>query len=180
MTAEPLGCGAARLDPDTMGWKQRDWYLPDTAADAFDRNGNAGPTLWVDGRVVGAWAQTRDGEIRTHYFERVAAERRREIDERVAELQGDGRADPVLCTLSRPDQCQAAGLRGCVDRAPAATAADSRQVASLGAPGAAWAAALPGVLADLERRWRLRWASRFQAAVRRTWPRRRCLTRRRP
>ena len=45
-----------------MGWKLRDWYLPAAAADAFDRNGNAGPTLWVDGRVVGAWAQAPDGE----------------------------------------------------------------------------------------------------------------------
>ena len=29
----------------------------------FDTAGNAGPTIWVDGRIVGGWAQRRDGEI---------------------------------------------------------------------------------------------------------------------
>ena len=70
--AEPWVAVLPGLDPTTMGWKQRDWYLPPAAAESFDSNGNGGPTLWVDGRIVGAWAQTRDGEIHTHYFERVA------------------------------------------------------------------------------------------------------------
>jgi hypothetical protein len=77
------------LDPTTMGWKQRDWYLPAAAADAFDRNGNAGPTLWVDGRVVGAWAQHRDGRLLTHYFEPVPTARRDELDQRLAELAAE-------------------------------------------------------------------------------------------
>ena len=71
-----------------MGWKSRSWYLPADAADAFDRNGNAGATLWVDGRVVGAWAQSADGTLLTHYFERVAANRRRELAERLTMLAG--------------------------------------------------------------------------------------------
>ena len=75
------------LDPTIMGWKQRDWYLPSTSVEVFDSAGNGGPSLWVDGRVVGAWAQTRDGTIHTHYFERVAAARRREIDQRINELK---------------------------------------------------------------------------------------------
>ena len=83
---EPWVAVLPGLDPTTMGWKQRDWYLPPAAAEAFDRNGNGGPTLWVDGRIVGAWAQMRDGKISTHYFERVAAGRRREIDERIATI----------------------------------------------------------------------------------------------
>ena len=74
------------LDPTTMGWKERDWYLPPAAADAFDRNGNAGPTLWVDGRVVGAWAQQRDGRLLTHYFEPVPPARRDALAERLAVL----------------------------------------------------------------------------------------------
>ena len=86
--AEPWVAALPSLDPTTMGWKLRDWYLPEAAADAFDRNGNAGPTLWVDGRVVGAWAQAPDGELRVHYFERVAAARRRELDERLAMIAG--------------------------------------------------------------------------------------------
>ena len=75
------------LDPTIMGWKQRDWYLPETSSEVFDSAGNGGPSLWVDGRVVGAWAQTRDGTIHTHYFERVAAARRRELDQRIEELK---------------------------------------------------------------------------------------------
>lgn len=51
------------LDPTTMGWKQRDWYLTDHGDALFDRNGNAGPTVWVDGRVAGGWAQRPDGEV---------------------------------------------------------------------------------------------------------------------
>ncbi len=74
------------LDPTVMGWKEREWYLPEAAADAFDSFGNAGATIWVDGRVVGAWAQTKDGGLRTHYFEKVAASRRREAEARLVEL----------------------------------------------------------------------------------------------
>jgi hypothetical protein len=74
------------LDPTTMGWKERDWYLPAGAAHAFDRMGNAGPTIWIDGRVVGVWDQLPDGGIGTHLFEEVSEERRSEIDRRAGEL----------------------------------------------------------------------------------------------
>jgi Winged helix DNA-binding domain len=84
---EPWVAVLPGLDPTTMGWKQRDWYLPAAAADAFDNVGNGGPTLWVDGRIVGAWAQTRDGQIHTHYFEPVPLTRRRQIDDRIAEVR---------------------------------------------------------------------------------------------
>jgi hypothetical protein len=85
--AEPWVAVLPGLDPTTMGWKERDWYLPAAATEAFDSVGNGGPTLWVDGRIVGAWAQTRDGEIHTHYFEPVPLARRRQIDERIAEIR---------------------------------------------------------------------------------------------
>ena len=84
---EPWVAVLPSLDPTTMGWKQRDWYLPPGAVESFDSNGNGGPTLWVDGRIVGAWAQTRDGDVLTHYFERVGATRRRDIDLRISELK---------------------------------------------------------------------------------------------
>jgi hypothetical protein len=52
------------LDPATMGWKRRDWYLdPALAPKLFDTNGNGGPTIWIDGRIVGGWVQRPDGEI---------------------------------------------------------------------------------------------------------------------
>jgi hypothetical protein len=84
---EPWVAVLPGLDPTIMGWKQRDWYLPSTSVEVFDGAGNGGPSLWVDGRVVGAWAQTKDGTIHTHYFERVGAARRREIDQRINELK---------------------------------------------------------------------------------------------
>lgn len=82
------------LDPTTMGWKERDWYLDQACADAFDDVGNAGPTIWVDGRVVGAWAQAPDGEIRLHYFLDVPARRRRAVLEeadRIRAVAGETR-----------------------------------------------------------------------------------------
>lgn len=52
------------LDPTAMGWKQRAWYLSaEIAARVTDRNGNIGPTVWADGRVVGGWVQRPDGSI---------------------------------------------------------------------------------------------------------------------
>jgi hypothetical protein len=52
------------LDPSAMGWKGRAWYLdPEVAVRVTDRNGNIGPTLWVDGRVLGGWVQRPDGSI---------------------------------------------------------------------------------------------------------------------
>jgi hypothetical protein len=56
------------LDPTTMGWKDRAWYLDPRCADAFDSVGNAGATIWADGRVVGTWAMGEDGGFRAHYF----------------------------------------------------------------------------------------------------------------
>jgi hypothetical protein len=86
---EPWAAALPSLDPTTMGWKERAWYLPAAAADAFDRRGNAGPTLWVDGRVVGAWAQAKDGRLLPHYFEPVPPERREQLAERLRALAAE-------------------------------------------------------------------------------------------
>lgn len=51
------------LDPTTMGWKQRDWYLGPHAESIFDRNGNGGPTAWWNGRIIGGWRQDDDGTV---------------------------------------------------------------------------------------------------------------------
>ena len=60
-----------------MGWKQRAWYLdPEVGAAVFDRNGNGGPTVWVDGRIVGGWVQRRDGTIAVRLLTDVGAEQR--------------------------------------------------------------------------------------------------------
>ncbi|WP_313406793.1 winged helix DNA-binding domain-containing protein [Aeromicrobium sp.] len=51
------------LDPTTMGWKHRDWYLGLHGDRLFDTTGNAGPTIWHDGRIVGGWAIRDDGTV---------------------------------------------------------------------------------------------------------------------
>lgn len=60
-----MGCPAAGPRPDRagLGWAGRTWYLGEHGRALFDRNGNAGPTVWWDGRIVGGWAHRKDGEV---------------------------------------------------------------------------------------------------------------------
>jgi hypothetical protein len=51
------------LDPTTMGWRGREFYLGEHAPRLFDRNGNGGPTAWWNGRIVGGWTQREDGTV---------------------------------------------------------------------------------------------------------------------
>jgi len=62
------------LDPTVMGWKEREWYLGEHRRRLFDRNGNAGPTVWAHGHVVGGWAQRRDGEVVVRLLEDVGGD----------------------------------------------------------------------------------------------------------
>jgi len=85
------------LDPTVMGWKERAWYLGPHADQLFDRAGNAGPTVWLGGRVVGGWAQTAGGAIEIELLEPVAAADRSRIDrerERVRDWFGEVRVTP--------------------------------------------------------------------------------------
>ena len=60
---EPWAALLPALDPTTMGWKGRDFYLGEHAGKIFDSNGNGGPTLWWNGRIVGGWTQEPDGTV---------------------------------------------------------------------------------------------------------------------
>jgi hypothetical protein len=60
---EPWAALLPPLDPTTMGWFERDWYLGPYKAQLFDTSGNAGATLWWGGRIVGGWRQTDTGEV---------------------------------------------------------------------------------------------------------------------
>ncbi len=89
------------LDPTVMGWKQRGWYLGDHAPMLFDRNGNAGPTIWANGRVVGGWTQVEEGEVVVELLERVDARTRKAIDaerERLRAWLGDVHLKPRFRT----------------------------------------------------------------------------------
>ncbi|MFE2724621.1 winged helix DNA-binding domain-containing protein [Kitasatospora sp. NPDC059327] len=86
---EPWAALLPALDPTVMGWRGRDWYLrPEDVPALFDRAGNAGPTLWWGGRVVGGWAQRPDGEPVWRLFADVGAEARAAIEAEAARLSG--------------------------------------------------------------------------------------------
>jgi hypothetical protein len=62
------------LDPYIMGYQERRRFLADEHhAKVFDRAGNAVPTVWVNGRVVGAWGQQQNGRVVQGLFERIGA-----------------------------------------------------------------------------------------------------------
>jgi hypothetical protein len=75
------------LDPTTMGWQQRAWYLGDYAKALFDTNGNAGPTVWCDGRIIGGWAQRKDtGEVVCRLLEDAGADVAAAVEAEAARL----------------------------------------------------------------------------------------------
>ena len=76
------------LDPTVMGWSERSWFLGAHGTALFDTNGNAGPTIWLNGRVVGGWAQRADGEIAVRLLEDVGADATAMIE---AEAERTGR-----------------------------------------------------------------------------------------
>ena len=77
--AEPWAALLPALDPTAMGWQARDWYLaPELRPALFDGSGNVGPTVWWNGRVVGAWAQRPDGEIAWRILDREGIDREAE------------------------------------------------------------------------------------------------------
>ncbi|MPZ62393.1 MAG: winged helix DNA-binding domain-containing protein [Propionibacteriales bacterium] len=76
------------LDPTVMGWKQREWFLGEHGPELFDSNGNAGPTVWWDGRIVGGWAQRPDGDIVYRLLEDVGSEAVAAIDNTADRLSG--------------------------------------------------------------------------------------------
>jgi len=89
------------LDPTVMGWKERDWYLGEHTPALFDRNGNAGPTVWWNGRVVGGWAQRESGEVAVRLLSEVppgASEAIEEEAHRLAEWLGPVRPIPRFRT----------------------------------------------------------------------------------
>ena len=89
------------LDTTTMGWASRDWYLGAHRPRLFDTNGNAGPTVWSDGRVVGGWLQRPDGEVVVRLLEDIGVESTSAIDleaARLAEWLGPIRITPRFRT----------------------------------------------------------------------------------
>lgn len=85
------------LDVTTMGWVDREWYLNGLRGEVFDNRGNAGPTAWVDGRVVGAWRQSDDGEVQL----RIAADANRH-DRKALQRKADELTDWLDGAVIKP------------------------------------------------------------------------------
>lgn len=83
---EPWTALLPALDPTPMGWSGRDWFLGPHAGRLFDRNGNIGPTIWCDGRIVGGWAQRATGEVVVRLLEDIGAEAAAAVDRAAADL----------------------------------------------------------------------------------------------
>ena len=75
--------------------------LGDHAPALFDRAGNAGPSVWLHGRVVGGWGQRPDGEIVFGLLEDVGREGTAMIEtevERLTAWLGGQRVVPLFRT----------------------------------------------------------------------------------
>jgi hypothetical protein len=86
---EPVDPWAALLpplDPTTMGWSERDWYLGPYQQQLFDTSGNAGPTVWWEGRIVGGWRQTESGDVDLQLLEDIGGEGGRAVENEAARL----------------------------------------------------------------------------------------------
>jgi hypothetical protein len=89
------------LDPTPMGYAQRDWFLGPHASKLFDRSGNIGPTIWSAGRIVGGWAQRKDGTIACRLLEDIGAAAEREVEDAAHALGdwlGEARVTPRFRT----------------------------------------------------------------------------------
>ncbi|MEZ5207018.1 MAG: crosslink repair DNA glycosylase YcaQ family protein [Acidimicrobiales bacterium] len=76
-----VGGAPARSRSDDDGLEGPPLVLdPEVAAQVVDRNGNAGPTIWVDGRIVGSWVQRRDGTVALGWLADVPSARRAQVE----------------------------------------------------------------------------------------------------
>jgi hypothetical protein len=75
------------LDPYIMGYRDRRRFLaPEHEKKVFDRAGNAMPTVWVNGGVVGAWGQHKDGRVAYGLFESIHDTERALLDDEACRL----------------------------------------------------------------------------------------------
>jgi hypothetical protein len=68
------------LDATPMGYSERDWFLGPHAAKIFDRSGNIGPTIWSDGRIVGGWAQRKNGTLAYKLLEDIGSSAEKAVE----------------------------------------------------------------------------------------------------
>ena len=100
---EPWAALLPTLDPTTMGWKQRDFYLdPADVPFLFDSVGNGGTTAWWDGRVVGCWVQEPDASVRVVYRTDPGRTARAALDAEARRLTGFFAGEVVTSVFASP------------------------------------------------------------------------------
>ena len=97
------------LDPTVMGWTARGWYLGGHGPRLFDRSGNAGPTVWCDGRVVGGWAHAPDLDVRYQLLEDVGHEAVVAVEEAAHRLRATLGTTRVTPSFRTPLERELAG-----------------------------------------------------------------------
>ena len=99
---EPWGALLPMLDPTAMGWFERDWYLGPHKTLLFDTAGNAGPTAWWDGHIVGGWHQDANAEVVLDLLEDIGSEGRSVLEAEAVRLTQwlDRIADPGALSVA--------------------------------------------------------------------------------
>ncbi len=91
------------LDPTTMGWREREFHLdPAHTPFLFDRAGNGGTTVWVDGRIVGCWVQDEHERVQLILLEEVSQDARRLLDVEAARLDEFLRGEHITNVFASP------------------------------------------------------------------------------
>ncbi|MGW3206037.1 DNA glycosylase AlkZ-like family protein [Streptomyces sp. NPDC001135] len=102
---DPAAALLPGLDPTPMGWRHRHWYLdPDHTKALFDRNGNIGPTIWWNGRIVGSRAQHADGHINHHLLTDPGSEARTAVEAEIHRTLAFPRRHPRHPLLPDPSR----------------------------------------------------------------------------
>jgi winged helix DNA-binding protein len=83
---EPWVALLPALDPTPMGFAERAWFLGGYSPSLFDRSGNIGPSVWSNGRIVGGWAQRKNGAIAYKLLEDVGGAAERTVESAAHEL----------------------------------------------------------------------------------------------
>ncbi len=102
-STEPWVALLPTLDPTTMGWRDRAFYLdPVHTPYLFDRAGNAGTTIWVDGRIVGCWVQDERERVQLVLLEAVSRRAQRALDAEAARLDEFLRGEHITNVFASP------------------------------------------------------------------------------
>jgi Winged helix DNA-binding domain len=100
---EPWAALLPTLDPTTMGWRDRGFYLDAKHTPyLFDSAGNAGTTVWVNGRIIGCWVQDDNERVRPILLEGVSRDVRRLLDVEAARLDQFLRGEHITNVFASP------------------------------------------------------------------------------